>query len=103
MIIKINDHEPVELRFTFSSFIAYEDKFNEPLNLDGISFKKMISFYYYVVLCSKKGWQTNCWLKEDEFMDWLNDNPTMLYDLGVFVGDNFNMNDILSGKDSKKN
>jgi hypothetical protein len=103
MILKINDHEPVELRFTFSSFIAYEDKFGEPINLDNISFGRLISFYYFVVLCSKKGWQTSSWLSMEEFQEWLDNNPDKMLEISTFIGDNFNLNDKMSKNEIKKN
>ena len=102
MIIKINDKEPVELRFTFSAFTAYEDRWGEPVKIDGISLSRILSFYYYVVLCSKKGWQTSAWLKEDEFIEYLNENPETLVELSDFVGENFAYNELFASKEVKK-
>lgn len=101
MIVKIAEKEPVELRFTFNSLVEFENKFNEPMSVDHLSLNQMLWFYYYVVLCSKKGWQTNAWLSKEEFDEWLNDDPTVLNDLAQFVIDNVNMNDVLGG-DKKK-
>jgi len=101
MTVKINDNE-VELRFTFNAFVEYENKFNEPLTLDSLSMGKTMWFYYFVVLCSKKGWQTSGWLTKDEFDEWLNDDPHRLIELSEFTSRNLNINDVLAPKDDKK-
>ncbi len=101
MIININEHE-VELRFTFNAFIEYEKHFNEPLSLDGFSLDKTLWFYYFVVLCSKKGWQTSAWLSKDEFDEWLNDDPTRLNQLAEFTNKNLVLNEVLNPSDKKK-
>lgn len=103
MKVNINEKD-VELRFTFNAFVEYENKFNRPLTLDedGLSLNETIWFYYFVVLCSAKGWQTSGWLTKDEFDEWLNDDPQRLIDLSQFVARNLNLNDILAPKDDKK-
>ena len=101
MTVNINGKE-VELRFTFNAFIEYEKHFNEPLTLDGFSLDKTRWFYYFVVLCSKKGWQTDAWLSKDEFDEWLNDNPLHLSELSDFTSKNLVLNDVLNPSDKKK-
>lgn len=103
MKININGEE-VELRFTFNAFIEYENKFNQPLVLeaDQISLSQTIWFDYFVVLCSKKGWQTSGWLTKDEFDEWLNEDPHRLLEISEFVSRNLNLNTILAPKEDKK-
>ena len=103
MIVKINDKE-VELRFTFNTFVEFEKHFNEPLQLDmtDLSVDKTLWFYYFMVLCSKKGWQTTAWLTKDEFDEWLNDEPERIIDLINFATENMNLQAILSNPDKKK-
>lgn len=101
MTLKINDNE-VELRFTFNAFIEYEKHFNEPLSIENFSLDKTLWFYYFVVLCSKKGWQTSAWLSKDDFDEWLNDDPTRLQIMNEFTNKNLVMNDVLTPADKKK-
>ena len=101
MIVKIQDKEPVELRFTFNALVEYEKKYDKPMTVDSWTLDEMLWFYYFVVLCSKKGWNTNAWLTKEEFDEWLNEDPTVLNDLADFVVNNMNLNDVLS-KDKKK-
>lgn len=103
MTIEING-EKVELRFTFNAFIEYEKHFNEPLTLEveDMSFDKTIWFYYFVVLCSKKGWQVTAWLSKDDFDEWLNEEPERIIELSEFTAENLNMNKILIKHADKK-
>ena len=103
MIVKIGDKDPVELRFTFNALVEFEKKFNEPMSAENLSLDKMLWFYYLVILCSKKGWNTTAWLSKDEFDEWLNDDPTVLNDLAEFVLNNMNLNDVLSKKKVTQN
>lgn len=98
MIVTITGKEPVELRFTFNALVEYERKFNEPMTAENFSLDKTLWFYYFVILCSKKGWNTTAWLSKEEFDEWLNDNPLVLNDLADFVLKNMNLNDVLSDK-----
>ena len=101
MTVNIQGKDPVELRFTFNALLEYEKRFNEPMTLENFSLDKTLWFYYFVVLCSKKGWNTTAWLSKEEFDEWLNDDPTVLNGLAEFVMKNMNLNDVLSG-DKKK-
>lgn len=101
MTVEINDNK-VDLRFTFNAFIEYEKHFNEPITLDDMSIDKTLWFYYFVVLCSKKGWQTSAWLTKDDFDEWLNDDPHKLIEMSDFVATNLNLNDILTKSADKK-
>jgi len=103
MTVEINDNK-VDLRFTFNAFIEYEKHFNEPLTLDSnnMTFDKTIWFYYLVVLCSKKGWQTSAWLTKDDFDEWLNDEPERILELAEFVAQNLNLNNVLTNPADKK-
>jgi len=101
MTVNIQGKDPIELRFTFNALVEYEKRFNEPMSAENFSLDKTLWFYYFVVLCSKKGWNTTAWLSKDEFDEWLNDDPTVLNDLAEFVMKNMNLNDVLSG-DKKK-
>jgi len=101
MTVRINDVD-VDLRFTFNAFIEFERKFSEPLNLDNLTLDKTLWFYYFVVLCSKKGWQTSAWLSKDDFDEWMNDDPKHIFELAKFVQSNLDLNAVLNSDDEKK-
>ena len=102
MIVKIGEHDPIELRFTFNSFIEFEKKFGEAISVENLNLDKTLWFYYFIVLCSKRGWQTTAWLDKDEFDEWLNDDPNNITLLSEFVSKNMDLNNILTEGNKKK-
>ncbi len=98
MKVKINDTE-VELRFTFDAFIEYEKKWGESLGVSN-DLAKTISFEYFTVLCSKKGWQSDNWLSYEDFTEWMNDDPYKYVEISEFIGKYMNMENVLTKKEA---
>lgn len=85
MKITINDKE-ITLKYSFRSLIIYEKiagKNFEPKTLGDI-----IIYFYSSVLGSAK----DITLTYDEFLDWLDENPTAISDFSSWLGSVANVN-----------
>lgn len=71
MNITINDKE-IKLKKTFRSVIAYEQAMKTSFNPTTIS--ETIMYFYCVVIAS----DTSIELTYDEFINWLDENPTAI-------------------------
>ena len=100
MKVNIKDQE-VELRFTFDAYICYENTWGESIG-NSADFAKTISFEYFVVLCSKKGWQSSNWLTYEEFLDWINEDPYKYVEISEFISKYMNMENVLSKKEQEE-
>lgn len=73
MEISIKD-KTIKLKRTFRSLIAYESATGKAFN--PITITESIMYFYCVIIAS----DTTLEITYDEFMDWLDDNPTALQD-----------------------
>lgn len=73
MQITINEKK-IQLKKTFRSLIAYESAMGKTFNPTTIT--ESIMYFYCVIIASDMELE----LTYDEFMDWLDDNPTALQD-----------------------
>lgn len=69
MKITIGDKE-ISLKNSFRSMIMYENIMDSTFNPKGVT--EVLVFFYCVILSSAKGIE----LTYDEFLDWLDDNPS---------------------------
>lgn len=73
MEIKINE-KTIKLKKTFRSLIAYESATGKAFNPTTIT--ESIMYFYCVIIAS----DTTLEITYDEFMDWLDNNPTAFQD-----------------------
>ncbi len=73
MEISIKD-KTIKLKRTFRSLIAYESATGKAFN--PITITESIMYFYCVIIAS----DTTLEITYDEFMNWLDDNPTALQD-----------------------
>ena len=73
MEITINEKK-IQLKKTFRSLIAYESATGKAFNPTTVT--ESIMYFYCVIIASDMELE----LTYDEFMDWLDDNPTALQD-----------------------
>lgn len=78
MKIKIKDKE-IELKNSFRAFIIYESMQGKVFNPQTMT--DIIAYLYSVVLASAKGVD----IEFDEFMDWLDDNPSAIGEFMEFL------------------
>ena len=92
MEIIIND-KTIKLKKTFRSVIAYEQAMKKAFNPTTIS--ETIMYFYCVVIAS----DTNIELTYDDFINWLDDNPTAIKDFTEWL---IKVNDIDNTTAKKK-
>lgn len=97
MKINIKDHE-IELKYSFRSLIVYEEIMGETLTVPE-SLKEILVLFYSIVLSSSKGaLQDFTW---DDFMDWLDDNPTMTIDFTQWLKNVLEAQNMITEKHAK--
>lgn len=92
MEITIND-KTIKLKKTFRSVIAYEQAMKKAFNPTTIS--ETIMYFYCVAIAS----DTTIELTYDEFINWLDDNPTAIKDFTEWL---IKVNDIDNTTAKKK-
>lgn len=95
MEIKIND-KTIQLKKTFRSLIAYESAMGKTFNPTTIT--ESIMYFYCVIIASDMELE----LTYDEFMDWLDDNPTALQDFTQWLIEQSEIENKLTKKKSTK-
>ena len=92
MEITIND-KLIKLKKTFRSVIAYEQATKTPFNPKTIS--ETIMYFYCVIIAS----DTTLEITYDDFLNWLDDNPTAIKEFTEWL---IKVNEIEDNKKKKK-
>ena len=95
MKVTIKDKE-ITLKSSFRALIAYEQITNHTFNPSTIT--DMILYFYCVIISSKEFDEP---MTFDEFMDYLDDNPTILQEFSEWMTETSKQNEVLN-KESKK-
>lgn len=80
MKITIKDKE-IELKYTIRAMLMFENIADKTFNTAGLT--DVITFMYCCVLSSSKDYS----ITFDEFIDWLDENPSVLNEFGDWVQD----------------
>lgn len=97
MKINIKDHE-IELKYSFRSLIVYEEIMGTTLTVPE-SLKEILVLFYSIILASAKGaLQDFTW---DQFMDWLDDNPTMTIEFTTWLKNVLEQQNTITEKHAK--
>lgn len=78
MTIEINEKQ-YELKYSFRALMIYENITKKTFNPKTVS--DMVVFFYSVVLAANKG----CELLFDDFLDWIDANPTSITDFSKWL------------------
>lgn len=95
MEVTINE-KTIKLKKTFRSLIAYESATGKAFNPTTIT--ESIMYFYCVIIASDMEFE----LTYDEFMDWLDDNPTALQDFTQWLIEQSEIENKLTKKKSTK-
>lgn len=95
MEVTINE-KTIKLKKTFRSLIAYESATGKAFNPTTIT--ESIMYFYCVIIASDMELE----LTYDEFMDWLDDNPTALQDFTQWLIEQSEIENKLTKKKSTK-
>lgn len=95
MEVTINE-KTIKLKKTFRSLIAYESAMGKTFNPKTIT--ESIMYFYCVIIASDMELE----LTYDEFMDWLDDNPTALQDFTQWLIEQSEIENKLTKKKSTK-
>lgn len=85
----------VSLKYSFRALMIYENITNKSFNPKGIS--DVVIFFYSVVVATTK----DNTITFDDFLDWLDDNPTVINDFSVWLTGVFNAQSSLANKNIK--
>lgn len=97
MTITIKDQE-ITLKYGFRALVIYEEIMGETLTVPE-SLKEILVLFYSIVLSSSKGaLQDFTW---DDFMDWLDDNPTMTIDFTQWLKNVLEAQNMITEKHAK--
>lgn len=91
MKITIKDKE-IELKYTLRSMIMYENITEQTFNPTTMT--DIITYMYCVVIASSKDYS----LKFDEFIDYIDDNPSIITEFGTWIQEVVKTNDIFKKK-----
>ena len=94
MEIVIKNKE-VSLKYSFRALMIYENITQKSFNPKGIS--DVVVFFYAIVVASSK----DTTLSFDDFIDWLDDNPTAINDFSVWLTSVFTAQSGLVNKEVK--
>ena len=83
----------VSLKYSFRALMIYENITQKSFNPKGIS--DVVVFFYSVVVATTK----DTTLSFDDFIDWLDDNPTAINDFSVWLTSVFNAQSGLVNKE----
>ena len=92
IIIKDNT---VKLKYSFRALMIYENIANKSFSPKGIS--DVVVFFYSVVVATTK----DNTISFDDFLDWLDANPTAINDFSVWLTEVFNAQSGLANKNIK--
>ena len=97
MKVNIKDQE-ITLKYGFRALVIYEEIMGETLTVPE-SLKEILVLFYSIVLSSSKGaLQDFTW---DDFMDWLDDNPTMTIDFTQWLKNVLEAQNMITEKHAK--
>ena len=85
----------VNLKYSFRALMIYENIAQKSFNPKGIS--DVVVFFYSVVVASTK----DTTLSFDDFIDWLDEQPTAINDFSVWLTSVFNAQSGLINKEVK--
>ena len=85
----------VSLKYSFRALMIYENITQKSFNPKGIS--DVVVFFYAIVVASSK----DTTLSFDDFIDWLDANPTAISEFSVWLTSVFNAQSGLVNKDVK--
>lgn len=92
MFITINNYN-IELKYSFRAMMIYEKITGESFNPKGIT--ELMIYLYSIILASSK----DITLSFDDFMNWIDDNPTVLNEFTVWLTSIINKNKVFSDKE----
>ena len=95
MTITIKD-KTITLKKTFRSLIAYEQATKQSFNPSTIT--EIIMYFFCVVIASDMELE----LTYDDFMDWLDDNPTTLQEFSEWIVKQDGMESVAAKKKTTK-
>lgn len=97
MTVTIKEQE-VTLKYGFRALVVYEEIMGETLTTPE-SLKEILVLFYSIILASAKGsLQDFTW---DDFMDWLDDNPTMSIEFTQWLKNVLEQQNTITEKHSK--
>ena len=85
----------VKLKYSFRALMIYENIANKSFSPKGIS--DVVVFFYSVVVATTK----DNTISFDDFLDWLDANPTAINDFSVWLTEVFNTQSGLANKNIK--
>lgn len=89
--MKINLHDKeIELKYSYRALMIYENIQKQSFNPKTLS--DIIVFFYSITLSSAKGQE----VMFDDFMDWLDENPTAITEFSNWLAGIFNVQTIMS-------
>lgn len=89
MKINIKEKE-IELRYSYRALMMYENIQKKSFNPQTLS--DIIIFFYCIALASLRNEE----LLFDDFMDWIDDNPTSITDFSNWLADIFNLQAVIT-------
>ena len=88
-------NKTVNLKYTFRALMIYENIANKSFNPKGIS--DVVIFFYSVVIATTK----DNTITFDDFLDWLDEQPTAINEFSVWLTEVFNTQASLANKNIK--
>lgn len=88
-------NKTVNLKYTFRALMIYENIANKSFNPKGIS--DVVIFFYSVVIATTK----DNTITFDDFLDWLDEQPTAINDFSIWLTEVFNAQSGLANKNIK--
>lgn len=83
----------ISLKYSFRALMIYENITQKSFNPKGIS--DVVIFFYSVVVATTK----DTTLSFDDFLDWMDANPTAINDFSIWLTNVFNAQSGLVGKE----
>ena len=88
-------NKTIDLKYSFRALMIYENITQKNFNPKGLS--DVVVFFYSIVVATSK----DTTLSFDDFLDWLDANPTAINDFSVWLTSVFNAQSGLVNKDIK--
>lgn len=92
MTIKIHDRD-VELKYSFRALMIYENIQNKTFAPQSMT--DVLVFFFSVIIASDK----DAHLSFDEFLDMIDEKPSLVADFSEWLTNEFNQNSMLESKD----
>ena len=86
----IINNQSIELKYTFRAMMIYEKITGEAFNPKGIT--ELMIYLYSIILASAK----DISLSFDDFMNWIDENPTVLNDFTIWITSIISRNSLFS-------